>query len=56
MLCSLRNPIDKADSFSSEVVFLSDSLFAKKTEKLFVNDSDNKENKDNVDVISQDEC
>ena len=48
----LRHPIDKTDattSFSSEDAFPSASLSAKKL-KIFIDDSDSKENKKHVDV------
>ena len=53
ILGSFRHLIDKAGSttsFSSEDVFPSVSLSVKKL-KLFINDSDSKENENNIDVI-----
>lgn len=52
MLGSLRHPMDKVcstTSFSSEDVFLSVSLSVKKL-KFFTNDSDSKNNENNVNV------
>ena len=52
MLFSLRHPFDKAGStisFSSEDAFPSVSLSAKNP-KLFIDDSDSKENENNVDI------
>ena len=52
MLLSLRHPLDKVGStlsFSSEDAFPSVSLSAKNP-KRFIDDSDSKENENNVDI------